>query len=105
MLSCRLSLLQEREASAALDSETEMNIEGPPAEGVPEAVRNMPTLQSSPFKAVPECMSSRAPPPPEGTSVRQTATWFGPPADPPAEVNEMEVVDAISDLEFDATHA
>ena len=50
-------------------------------------------------------MSSRAPPPPEGTSVRQTATWFGPPADPPAEVNEMEVVDATSDLEFDATHA
>ena len=37
--------------------------------------------------------------------MRQTATWLGPPADPPAVVNEMEVVDAISDPEFDVIHA
>ena len=44
-----------------------------------------------PFKAVPEGMRSRAPPPPEATLLQQTATWPGPPTDPPAEVKEMEV--------------
>ena len=38
-------------------------------------------------------MRSRAPPPPEGTLLQRTATWPGPPADPPAEENEMEVED------------
>ena len=52
LLSCRPSLTQEREASVALDSETEINIQLPPAKGVPEAVRNMPTLQISPYQNV-----------------------------------------------------
>ena len=100
-----LSPFRKREASVALERETEMNIEGPPVKAVPKAVRNRPTPQSSPFTAVPECMRSRAPLPQEGTPLRQTATWLGPPADPPVVVNEMEVVDAISDPEFDVIHA
>ena len=43
------------------------------------------------YKAVPECLRSRAPPPSEGTLLQQTATWPGPPADPPTGVGEMEV--------------
>ena len=35
-------------------------------------------------------MRSRALPPPEVTPLQQTATWPGPPVDPP-EVNDMEV--------------
>ena len=64
-----LSPLRKREASVALERETEMNIEGSP-------VRKRPTPQSSPLKAVPECMRSRAPPPQEGTPLRQTATFL-----------------------------
>ena len=100
-----LSPLRKREARVALERETEMNIEGSPVKAVPKAVRNRPTPQSSPLKAVPECMRGRAPPPQEGTPLRQTATWLGPPSDPPVVVNETEVVVAISDPEFDVIHA
>ena len=39
-------------------------------------------------------MRSKAPPPPEGAPLEQSATWPVPPKDPPAEVDEMEVEDA-----------
>ena len=55
-----LSLFRKREASVALERETDMNIEGPPVKAVPKAVRNRPSPQSSPFKAAPECVRSRA---------------------------------------------
>ena len=69
-----------------------MNVEGTLVKAVPEA-RNRPTPQSSPFKAVPEWGWIRALPRPEGTPLQQTATWHGPPTDPPAEVKEVEVED------------
>ena len=47
---------------------------------VPEVVRNRPAPQSTLFKG--------------GTPLQQIATWFGPPTDPPGEVEEMEVEDA-----------
>ena len=53
---------------------------------------------------MPECVRNRASLPPEGTPLQQTATWPGPPKDPPVEVGEMEVEDAKPDLEFDANH-
>ena len=87
------SLSGKREASVALGCETEMNLEGPSVKAVLESVRRRPTPQSSQYRAVPEGMRSRAPPPPEGTPLSQTATWPGPPADPPADVNEMDVED------------
>ena len=37
--------------------------------------------------------ANKAPPAPEGAPLQQTATWPGPPKDPPAEVEEMEVAD------------
>ena len=67
-----------------------MNIEGPPAKAVPEAVKSRPMPQSALFKAVLESVRNRAPPPPEGTSLQQTATWLRPRKDPPVEVNEMD---------------
>ena len=67
-----------------------MNIEGSPAKAVPEAVRSRPTPQSELLKVVPESVRNRAPTPPEGTSLQQTATWPRPPKDPPVEVNEMD---------------
>ena len=54
---------ENREATVALECETEMHTEGPPVTAVPEAVRNRPTPQSTPFKAAPESMRSRAAPP------------------------------------------
>ena len=61
----------------------------------PESVRRGLTPQNSLLvKAVPECMRSKAPPPPEKTLMQQTATWPDPPKDQPAEVEEMEVEDA-----------
>ena len=59
-----------------------VNIEGPPVKAVPEPTRRRPTPQSSTFKAVPECMRCRAPPPPEGTPLQPRPTWPGPPKDP-----------------------
>ena len=44
-------------------------------------------------KAVPEWVTSRAPPAPDRTPLQQTVTWPGPPTDPPAEMEEMEVED------------
>ena len=86
---------RKREASAALERGTEMNVEGPPFKTMPESVRNRPTPQRSPFKAGPECLRNRRPPPPEGTPLQQTAArWPGPPKGPPVEVEEMEVEDA-----------
>ena len=81
-----------------------MNIDGPPVKAVPEAVRNRSAPQRTLFKAAPESMRSRAPPPSKGTPLQQTATWPGPPVDPP-EAIDREVDDAISDPEFDAIHA
>ena len=83
----RLLLSRTREASVALECDTEMNIEGWPVKAVSEAVRNRPMPHSSLFKAVPECMRSISSPPPEGP---QPATWPGPRVGPPAEVNEMD---------------
>ena len=54
-------------------------------------------------KAVPEGVRSRAPPPPEATPLRPM--WPGPPKEPPAVVNEMQVADAKPDLDFDAWNA
>ena len=72
-----------------------MNVEGPLVKAVPEAVRRRYTSQESArFEAVPEWVRSRAPLPPEETSLQQIATWLGPPTDPQAEVEEMEVEDA-----------
>ena len=84
----------KRCASVVLECEAKMNIEGPPVKAVPEAVRNRPTTQSALFKAVPEWVRSRAPPPPEGTPLQQTATWPSPPTDLPGEQEETEVEDA-----------
>ena len=94
LLKRRLSFSRKRDASVALECEAKVNIEAPPAKAVPEAVRNRPTPQSALFEAVPRWVRSRAPPPPEGTPLQHTATWPGPPTDPPAEVEEMEVKDA-----------
>ena len=54
-----LSPFRNREASVALERETDMNIEGPPVKAVPKAVRNRPSPQSSLLKAVPECVRSK----------------------------------------------
>ena len=35
------------------------------------------------MKAVFECFRNKAPPPPKGTPLQQTATWLGPPSNPP----------------------
>ena len=71
-----------------------MNIEGPPVKAVLESIRRRPTPQSSLYKAVPECMRSKAP---AGTPLQPWPTWLCLPAVPPAEVNaevnEMEVED------------
>ena len=64
------SFSRKREASVALECETEMNIEGPPVRAVPESIRKRPTPHSSPFTAGPDYMRSRAPPPPEGTPLQ-----------------------------------
>ena len=79
------------DSSVAMECETKVNIEGPPVKAVREAVRRRLTPQSALFKAVREC--------------EQTATWLGPPKDPPSEVDEMEVEDVKLGLEFDANHA
>ena len=67
-----------------------MIIEGPPVRAVPESIRKRPTPHLSPFIAGPECLRSRAPPPPEVTPSQQMATWPGTPADP-SEVNDTEM--------------
>ena len=95
LLSRKPPLSRKREASEALECETEMIIEGPSVQAVFQSVRRRPTPQSLPDKAVPEGMRGRAPPPPEVTLLQQTATWPGPPADLPAEVNEMVVEDQL----------
>ena len=84
------SLSRNRDASVALECETEMNVEEPLVKAVPESGRRSPTQQSSPFTAAPESAGSRAPAPPEGTPLKQTATRPGPPVDLP-EVRDMEV--------------
>ena len=48
------SLSRKREASVALECETEMNIEGPPVRVVPESIRKRPTPHGSPFLAGPD---------------------------------------------------
>ena len=50
-----------------------------PFKAVPGQVRNRPTPQSAPYKSVRECVSNRAPPPPEGTPLQERPTWLGPP--------------------------
>ena len=42
-------------------------------------------------KAVPECLRNRAPPPPKGTPLQQTATCHVPPSDPPPESAEAQL--------------
>ena len=67
-----------------------MNTGGSPVKAVPEAVtgprRNV--RHSKPW------VRSRAPFPPEGPPLQQTAARLGPSTDPPGEVEEMEVEDA-----------
>ena len=65
LLSRKPPLTRKREASEALECETEI-IEGPSVQAVLQSVRRRPTPQSLPDKAVPEGMRGRAPPPPEG---------------------------------------
>ena len=74
-------LSRRREASVALDCETEMSMEGPPVKAVSEAVKRRHTPRTTLFRATPEFVRNRAPPPPEGTLLQQTATWPGPPGD------------------------
>ena len=68
------SLSRKRQASVALEGETETNIEGPPVKAVRESARRRPMPQGSLFEAVPEGMQSRAPSQLEGTPSQQTAT-------------------------------
>ena len=88
LLSRRPFLSPENAKRVALECATEMNIE----DATPASARRIPLPQISPFKAAPESMRSRPPPPPEGTHLQQTATWPRPAVDPP-EVNDMEVDD------------
>ena len=76
--------------SATNESEDTLDVFHPPT---PEAVRNRPTPQSAPFSAVPEWVRGRAPLPPEGAPLQQTATWPSPPVDPLAGATETEVED------------
>ena len=85
-----LSFSEKRGAGGAFSLCTQfkrakMNIEGPPVKAVPESITRRHKPQSSNYKAVPECLRSRALPPREWTPLQQTATWPGPPKDPPAE--------------------
>ena len=83
------SLSNKREASVALECETVMSIERPPVKSCARSGQK----QAHAAKFAPECMQSRAPPPPEGTPVQSRPTWPGPPKKPPAEEEAMEVED------------
>ena len=88
-----LSLSRKREASVALECETEMNFEGPPVKAVPEPVRKRPTRQSIQSSTrIHEKQSAAA-------TRRNASTTNG------DLVWSTEVYDAISDPELDAVHA
>ena len=66
-----------------------MNVERPPVKAVLESIRRRPIPQALPCKAVPECMRSTPPPPPEGTPLQIRPTWLVPPQEPAAEEEAM----------------
>ena len=73
----------EKRSCSGQSKRARTSVERPQVKAVPEAVRNRPMPQSAPFKAVLECVRSRAPPPPEGTPLRERPTWPVPPSAPP----------------------
>ena len=62
------------------------------------------------YKAVPECVRNRGPPPPEVTQLQERPTWYDPPSDPLPEVGGTQRSDhtfhtiSESDREFGANH-
>ena len=70
-----LSVFQKKRGTRATveceqRNKAKTSMERPPVKAVPGAVRDRPTPQSAPHKAVPECVRNRAPLPPEGTQLQ-----------------------------------
>ena len=109
----RLAVSPKRGTSVTLEHEkrkkSKASIERPPV-AVPEAVRNRPTPQSAPYKAVLECVRNTGLLSPEATPLQERPTWLGPPSTPPPEVRDTPGSDHSfhgikeSSRDFDAIH-
>ena len=75
-------ITRNREASVAVECETQMS-----SKLCQKRSETGPRRKVHISKRYPECMRSRAPPPPEGTPLQHTASWPG----PPTEVNKLEL--------------